>query len=154
MVAKRVLLVEEDPDVREMLTFVMRDEGYAVDVVATATEAMERLRAHRYAGHRYALVIIAAIGELEAGLISTRTEAALSAAKRRGHASGEIRRQKARNRAQEIAPLIADIRAGGITHESGIARELTRRKIPTPRGSSKWTCVQVQRLLKSLAASS
>jgi DNA-binding response OmpR family regulator len=49
VVEKRILLVEDDPQVREMLTFVLREEGYPLDVVATATEALAQLGAHQYA---------------------------------------------------------------------------------------------------------
>jgi hypothetical protein len=48
-----------------------------------------------------------------------------------------------------LLPVIDDIRKIGITSARGIARELTGRDIPTPRGSSTWTAVQVQRLLRA-----
>jgi DNA invertase Pin-like site-specific DNA recombinase len=112
---------------------------------------------------RFMLTQMAAVAELEAGLISSRTKAALAAAKARGTQLGGFRgyvptdadrasstaarRKKARERAQDIRPVIDEIRAGGITSATGIARELTGREIPTPRGSSRWNAVQVQRLL-------
>jgi hypothetical protein len=45
--------------------------------------------------------------------------------------------------------MIDEIRKTGITSANGIARELTGRDIPTPRGSSTWSAVQVQRLLRA-----
>jgi hypothetical protein len=48
-----------------------------------------------------------------------------------------------------LMPVSETIRAAGITSAGGIARELTGRDIPTPRGSSTWTAVQVQRLLRT-----
>ena len=61
----------------------------------------------------------------------------------------EARRRKAQDRAADLMPLIGEIRAAGITSANGIARELTRRHIQTPRGSSTWRPVQVQRLLQA-----
>jgi DNA invertase Pin-like site-specific DNA recombinase len=117
---------------------------------------------------RFMLTTWAAIAELEAGLVSTRTKAALAAAKQRGRvlggfrgyvpsdddrrASAEARRQKSHERAHDLAPLIEDIKASGIMTASGIAKEMTRREIPTPRGSATWSAVQVQRVLRLLEA--
>ena len=36
---KRILLVEDDPDVAEILTVVLRSESYDVDVAGTVTDA-------------------------------------------------------------------------------------------------------------------
>ena len=52
MLAKRILLVEDEPLIRDLLTHNLHAEGYAIDSVATAAEARARL-----AGHTYALVI-------------------------------------------------------------------------------------------------
>jgi DNA-binding response OmpR family regulator len=45
----RILLVEDERDVRELLTHVLHAEGYAVDAVATAAEAWRCLDARLYA---------------------------------------------------------------------------------------------------------
>ena len=64
-------------------------------------------------------------------------------------ASAVARRRMAQERAADLMPVIEEIRKTGITSAGGIARELTGRDIPTPRGSSTWTAVQVQRLLRA-----
>jgi hypothetical protein len=43
--------------------------------------------------------------------------------------------------------MIAVIQANGATSLRAVAAELTRRGIPTPRGTGAWQAVQVQRLL-------
>jgi hypothetical protein len=96
-------------------------------------------------------------------MISERTKAALSAAKARGVKLGgdganlavtaakgrrnalEARRQKAKCRAEDLAPIIAELRAHGITSLGGIAAALNGRGVPAARGG-KWTATQVQRL--------
>jgi CheY-like chemotaxis protein len=42
----RILLVEDDPDVRDALAEVLADEGYLVAVAENGLEAVERLSAH------------------------------------------------------------------------------------------------------------
>lgn len=49
MSGKRILLVEDDEDVAEVLRIALLGEGYAVDYAGTAAEAWKRLAAHRYA---------------------------------------------------------------------------------------------------------
>jgi two-component system OmpR family response regulator len=44
----RILLLEDDPDVRLMLTLALRTEGYEVTPVATADEALENLGRRRH----------------------------------------------------------------------------------------------------------
>lgn len=55
----------------------------------------------------------------------------------------------ARERAAQVLPVIQGIMAAGITSLAGIARELTQRGVPTPRGAGEWQAVQVQRTLKA-----
>src|SRR5437762_14379118 len=52
MAAKRILLIEDEPDVADLLALGLRSAGYIVDVVETAALARVRLD-----GMRYALVI-------------------------------------------------------------------------------------------------
>jgi DNA invertase Pin-like site-specific DNA recombinase len=54
---------------------------------------------------------------------------------------------KADAKAQDLAPIVADIRAGGIVSARGIARELQRRGILTPGGRSNWSPAQVGRIV-------
>jgi CheY-like chemotaxis protein len=49
MVGKRILLVEDEPEISSFLTIALRGEGYLVDVAATASEAWTYLDAQRYA---------------------------------------------------------------------------------------------------------
>ena len=46
---KRILLVEDEPEVRRSLTHTLFAAGYQVDVAATAAEAWTHLDAHDYA---------------------------------------------------------------------------------------------------------
>ena len=46
---KRILLVEDEPEVRRSLTHTLFAAGYQVDVAATAAEAWAHLNTHAYA---------------------------------------------------------------------------------------------------------
>lgn len=108
---------------------------------------------------RFMLQQMAAVAELEAGLISTRTKAALAAAKARGQRLGgdrgarltpkarslgrETQSKLADRRATDLAPLITKLRAEGFTSHTEIARALTARGIPTARGHTTWSAPQV-----------
>jgi DNA invertase Pin-like site-specific DNA recombinase len=116
---------------------------------------------------RFLLQQMAAVAELEAGMIASRTKAALQAAKARGKKLGgdrgvvmsdatreagrAIRAAKAEARATDLAPIISAIRAGGATSFGAIARELNERGIPTARGGA-WLPMQVSRVLAKLTA--
>lgn len=41
---KRILTIEDDPDLRGLLTTILEDEGYAVDAVTNDDEALARIR--------------------------------------------------------------------------------------------------------------
>ena len=98
--------------------------------------------------------LFAAIAQHERKTISQRTKVALAAAKRRGQKLGNPNgaralrglgnreataaiRAKATRFAEDVAPIIADIRADGITSYRGIAKELNSRGILTAR-SGAW----------------
>ena len=49
MSRKRVLLVEDEPDIHDILAMVLRGEGYQVDVAETVAEGMAFLDRWRYA---------------------------------------------------------------------------------------------------------
>jgi hypothetical protein len=84
-----------------------------------------------------------AVAELEAGLISERTKAAVAAAKQRGVRLGSYGadtlapkyRAEAKVRAKQLAPLVRDFQKRGYSMR-GIANELEKRKVQTPRGGS------------------
>lgn len=117
---------------------------------------------------KFLIGMMAEVAELEAGLISQRTKAALKAAKARGtilgrpnsdiatyaksgaKASASVRRASAENRAADILPVIDAIKAEGNTSLRQIATALNERGITTARGA-EWTSVQVLRLLKASA---
>jgi DNA invertase Pin-like site-specific DNA recombinase len=115
--------------------------------------------------NRLTIHILAAVAEHEAAMTSTRTKAALAAAKARGTKLGNPNltddarakgREAARKvlegrtaaRAADLAPVVAEIKAGGRTSLRAIAAELDARGIPAPRGG-KWTAPAVMRLLSA-----
>jgi DNA invertase Pin-like site-specific DNA recombinase len=123
---------------------------------------------------RFLIQQMVAVAELEAGMISARTRSALAAAKARGKKLGGPRirksdgrpvvigrtaqkrgaasnRKRAVDRAADLAPTIAQIRATGATTLAAIAEGLNAAAIPTPRGQGKWSPVQVRRTLQALA---
>lgn len=118
---------------------------------------------------KFLLTLLAAVAELEAGMISARTKAALQAAKARGVKLGSRRlvrgfdtavsrqgreTQTARSLAYfaEVAPYVAAARAAGCTTQRQIADALTARGIRTPMGGEVWHVSQVQRVLAACPA--
>lgn len=113
---------------------------------------------------KFLLTQMASVAELEAGLISQRTRAALQAAKARGQvlgcknaniasyanagamASATVRTRNAAKRAGDVQPIIEAIRAEGTTSLRQIAAALNERGITTARGG-EWSAVQVSRVL-------
>ena len=63
---------------------------------------------------------------------------------------GKVAKQRADARAIALAPVIADLKAKGITTPYAIAAELVRRGIPTARGHRYWGHSQAHELLKRL----
>jgi DNA invertase Pin-like site-specific DNA recombinase len=118
--------------------------------------------------NRLTVGILALVAEHEAKAISDRTKAALAAAKARGvklggdrgavltqkarRAGWEARIARADAKAVDLAPIVAELQAAGITSLRGIATELTRRGIPTAGGHGDWQAAQVHRLLARLTA--
>ena len=108
--------------------------------------------------------IMAVIAEGERRMISARTKAALQAAKARGKvlggfrgyvptrednlASAAVLKATAQAFAADLAPIIAELRAQGVTSLNAIAKALTEQGVPTARGSSTWTAAGVSRVLK------
>jgi DNA invertase Pin-like site-specific DNA recombinase len=112
--------------------------------------------------------IMAVVAQAERKMISTRTKAALQAAKARGVKLGGLRHRadgsivkldlasiaagratrtaKSAARATDVAPIIADLKAYGAVSLRQIAAGLNERGIPTARGGS-WSPVQVQRVV-------
>jgi DNA invertase Pin-like site-specific DNA recombinase len=119
---------------------------------------------------RFLLTQMASVAELEAGLISERTKAALAAAKARGVKLGNpngaraLRGKQVGNkqavvavtanaerRAANLRAIVDDLRSQGFTSVRTIAAQLNERGILTPRGGS-WHPTSAARLLSRLQA--
>jgi len=110
---------------------------------------------------KFLLQQMAAVAELEAGMISKRTKDALAAAKRRGVKLGGDRgyritkkaarqgaaamKAKAQARAMDLAPTVRELQEAGAESLGAIAAGLEERGIPAARGG-KWSPTQVMRL--------
>ena len=113
---------------------------------------------------KFLLTQMAAVAELEAGLISQRTKAALAAAKARGtklgnphlragspehaRAAAAIKSLQAKAKAADVAPYIEAARRAGARTLAEIAEALTNRGVPTPAGRASWQPEQVRRVLR------
>lgn len=111
---------------------------------------------------RFMLQQMAAVAELEAGLISARTKAALVAAKARGQRlggyrggslSGNARKvgrdsqvEKAERRAIDLRPLLEELKAEGWGTPKQLAQALDARGVPTARGKGHWSPTQIKRI--------
>jgi hypothetical protein len=65
-------------------------------------------------------------------------------------ASLEVRRKRANEKAAEVAPIIAALRAAGANSLNGVARALNMRGVPTLSGKGQWDESQVRRVLARL----
>jgi DNA invertase Pin-like site-specific DNA recombinase len=115
----------------------------------------------------FMLHVYAAMAEEEGKAISKRTKAALAAAKARGVKLGNpnlqpgsaeqarmaaaVKSSKATARATDLRPIIAEVRAAGITTLTGIAQALAARGVPTPSGRGTWSPASVMRLERRTA---
>lgn len=119
---------------------------------------------------RFMLTQMAAVAELEAGLISERTKAALAAAKARGQKLGnpngaaafrragkgtkaalEAVSSNASERAEALRETVRELQAEGVTSLAGIARALNERVAKGPQGG-RWHPSSVRNLLARLGA--
>lgn len=134
------------------------------DVAFIATLLKDKRVALRVASmphaDKFQLHIYAALAEQERDFISTRTKAALAAAKSRGVKLGGIRpdterrnaalRDGARARAQRVEPFVRPLREAGKSLRE-IADAMNAAGLATARGG-KWQASQVKRLLDRLDA--
>jgi hypothetical protein len=67
-----------------------------------------------------------------------------------GEAGRRILIEQADARASELAPIVAELRRGGITSWYGIAMALSKRGIPTATGRGTWDPGQVRRMMERL----
>lgn len=111
--------------------------------------------------------LFAVLAQHERRVISERTKAALAAAKRRGVKLGNpahldrrarlkgsvagnaARSATAAQRAADLGPIVAELRAAGANTLRALATALNARQIPATRGGA-WSAPQVQRLLARL----
>jgi len=113
--------------------------------------------------------VMALVAQHEREAISTRTKAALQAAKRRGvklgmpdnltnrsrrlgtRVSARRREATAVQRARDLAPTVCELRTDGAVSLRQLARGLDARAIPATRGG-RWSASQVRRLLLRIDA--
>jgi DNA invertase Pin-like site-specific DNA recombinase len=105
---------------------------------------------------RFLLTQMAAVAELEAGLISQRTKAALEAAKERGTVLGKNgkvlaakNKAAAAERVAPIAPMLSQLKAQGLTMRQMVAT-LNERGVASPAGG-KWHLGNLHRAIGRLA---
>jgi hypothetical protein len=65
-----------------------------------------------------------------------------------GEAGRKVLIARADVRASQLAAVVADIRASGITSWYGIAAELNKRGVPTATGRGIWEPGQVRRMIE------
>ena len=119
---------------------------------------VEFIAADNPAANKLMIHMLAAFAEHEREMISTRTRQALAAARERGAVLGgpnisALNAEKAMAAdifARAMAPLIDEIRRSGIRSVRGIAEELNKRGIASPRGA-RWHLRSVDRLLHRLS---
>lgn len=110
---------------------------------------------------KFFITLMAAVAELEAGLISQRTKAALDAARARGvklgnpnlarQAAGQVAGRQAQTaraaeHAADVRPYIDAAIGAGATTLRQIAAALTARGIQPPGGGDRWHAQQVRRI--------
>jgi DNA invertase Pin-like site-specific DNA recombinase len=114
--------------------------------------------------------IMAAMAEHERKAISNRVRESLYQAKLRGVRLGspkcyltdedrkvgskigaEVRTKNAVAKASDLMEIVEDINLSGITTLKGLARELTKRGVPTPRGKDTWYPQTVKRLYERVS---
>lgn len=116
---------------------------------------------------RFLLQSMMSVAELEAGMISARTKAALAAVKARGKKLGGFRGRagtaadtakaraarslKAAEHARSLAPIVDRLDPGGAGSLRGVAYLLNGEGVPTPSGEGLWTAAAVSRLRARLA---
>lgn len=134
-----------------------RDVGFIHKLIGSGVEVLfADLPDLSGAMGKFVLITMANVAELEAGLISERTKAALKAAKARGvklgrHGAEVLApqyREQARQRAMQLEPVITELKGEGLSLAK-IAAELNKRKVPTPR-HGRWDHSSVGNVLRRL----
>lgn len=148
-----VLVIAKLDRLARNVAFVSTLMETGVEFVAVDMPTANRLTIH----------ILAAVAEHEREMISTRTKAALAAAKARGRKLGwaidsrrhdqleaarkgaSVRRSRASAHAANVAPIIDQIEASGATSLQQVADALNARGIKTARGGA-WYPTTVARI--------
>lgn len=154
---KAVLVIAKLDRLARNVAFVANLMESGAEFVAVDMPMANRLTVH----------ILAAVAEHEREMISARTMAALAASKARGRRLGwsiEGRQQEQRRAALKgagagraradafaanIGPVVASMRAAGVTTLAGIAEALNARGIRTARGGA-WYATTVRNLVLRL----
>ena len=155
------LVVAKIDRLSRSLNFITQLMDSGVKFVAADMPEMNPLTVH----------IVSAMAEHERKLISRRVKDSLQQAKLRGVKLGspkcyltdedrkngskigaEVRTKNAVAKAEDIMEIIDDISQSGITSLKGIARELTNRGVPTPRGKDVWYPTTVKRVKNHYAS--
>ena len=144
---KSTLLIAKLDRLGRSVRFVSTVMDSGVDFRAVDNPHATRLTMH----------ILAAVAEHEREAIAARTKAALAAAKARGVRLGApdpkigaarsqaVRASKANQRAENVAPIIASVRAAGISSLREIAAALNARGVKSPSGG-QWYAASVARV--------
>jgi DNA invertase Pin-like site-specific DNA recombinase len=112
---------------------------------------------------KFMVTQLAAVAELEAGLISQRTRAALAVAKARGVRLGNpsptpatpamaaaaraARSRQVAARTADVLPVVRQIQAEGAISLREIARRLQAQGVRTASGKERWSAAQVRRII-------
>ena len=136
-----------------------RDAGFLINLQSAGVKFVA---ADMPEANEMVVGIMAVVAQAERKMISTRTKAALAAAKARGTVLGGFRGRAgtaddtARARAQRtsqagehagaILPLIAEIEVAGARSLAAIAAGLNERGVPTASGKGAWTPMGVSRV--------
>jgi DNA invertase Pin-like site-specific DNA recombinase len=152
---KAVLCIAKLDHLARNVAFIANLMDSGVEFVAVDFPQANRLTLH----------ILAAVAEHEAIMISERTKTALQTLKRSGPVLGNVtnldvaqakgraaQAQQARERAQEIVPIIQEIQAAGLTTLEEMATALNRRGYKTARGKA-WHKATVMRVLQRAGTS-
>jgi DNA invertase Pin-like site-specific DNA recombinase len=119
---------------------------------------------------RFLVTQMAAVAELEAGLISQRTRAALAVAKARGVKLGnpcpvpatpamaavarQARSRQVAERTADVLAVLRQVQDEGAGSLRTIAAGLQARGVLTPAGKAQWSAAQVRRLTSRVKAAS
>jgi len=152
------LLIAKLDRLARKLSFIANLLDSGVEFTAVDMPNANRLTVH----------IMAAMAEHEREMISTRTKAALQAAKVRGVKLGGdrgyrptqapdaslatvARQEKATKAAHGVMPVVRELQAQGVTSLNALAAKLNEMGVKTPRGGN-WTATAVKRAVERAAS--